>query len=71
MLPKDAKSSKNHFHKGCASFTSKKPKVVVSDDSKKTRSKKLYLAQSSRLIVNNKVFHNKNNKLGVKKRFKF
>ena len=32
----------------------------------KSHSKKLQLAQSYELIVNNKVFHNKNNKLEVK-----
>ena len=48
--------------KKCTSFTSKKPP----DDSEKSHSKKLWLAQSYELIVNNKVFHNKNNKLEVK-----
>ena len=38
---------------------------------KKSHSKKLQLAQSYELIVNNKVFRDKNNKLEVKQRFKF
>ena len=42
------------------------PKYLFSDDSKKGHSKKLQLAQNYELIVNNKVFHNKNNKLEVK-----
>ena len=52
MLPLDTKRSKNHFHKKCTCFTSKKTKVAIfkghipSDDSKKSYSKELKLAQS-------------------------